>query len=150
MAIDLELLQSQVGQEAPVGDWVTVTQAMIDEFATLTGDRQWIHVDVERAKRESPFKSTIAHGLLVLSLIPGLIADRAPWARARIGVNYGADRLRFIRPVPAGTRIRARQSLKSAEAFAGGGVKVVTAVLVEAEGQDKPVCSVDMIGILMA
>jgi acyl dehydratase len=147
--IDVGVLEAMVGQESGPGDWVAIPQTMIDGFAAMTGDRQWIHVDVERATRESPFGGTVAHGLLVLSLVPGLIQGRAPWLEGRLGLNAGADRLRFISPVRAGSRVRARQQLVSVEPHGAGGAKVVTRVTVELEGQAKPACVVDMIGVLV-
>jgi acyl dehydratase len=148
-AIDVENLQGRIGEQAAPGEWLAVTQPMIDAYAELCGDRQWIHVDVERATRESPFGGTIAHGLLVLSLVPGLMAAAGvPWLVSRVGVNYGTDRLRFITPVRAGAKIRIRQTLKAVEPYGGGGAKVTTEVIVELEGQPRPACAVDMIGIL--
>lgn len=148
--IDVESLRARLGEEAPVGEWVTVTQDMINEFAELTGDQQWIHVDEDRARRESPFGSTIAHGLLVLSLVPKLMASAgASWLVSRLGVNYGADRLRFIAPVKAGSKIRVRQALVAVEAYGDAGAKVTTRVTVEIDGQAKPACVVDMIGLLL-
>jgi acyl dehydratase len=149
--IDVAGLLARVGEEAPAGDWVLVTQAMINEFADLTGDRQWIHVDEARACRESPFGGTIAHGLLVLSLVPRLMVSAgAPWLVSRLGVNYGADRLRFIAPVRANSRIRVRQALVAVEPYGESGAKVTTRVTVEIDGQSKPACVVDMIGLLFA
>lgn len=148
--IDVESLQARLGEEAPAGEWVVVTQDMINEFAELTGDQQWIHVDEGRARRESPFGGTIAHGLLVLSLVPKQMASTgAPWLASRLGVNYGADRLRFIAPVRAGSRIRVRQTLGAVERYGDTGAKVTTRVTVEIDGQSKPACVVDMIGLLL-
>jgi acyl dehydratase len=148
--IDVEGLRTRLGEEAPAGEWVTVTQGMINEFAELTGDQQWIHVDEDRARRESPFGSTIAHGLLVLSLVPKLMASTgASWLASRLGVNYGADRLRFIAPVKAGARIRVRQALGAVEPYGDAGAKVTTRVTVEIDSQSKPACVVDMIGLLL-
>lgn len=148
--VDVQGLQARVGEEAPASEWVTITQVMIDEFAILTGDRQWIHVDTERAVRDSPFGGTIAHGLLILSLVPHLMTSAgAPWLVSRLGVNYGADRLRFITPVKADSRIRVRQTLKTVEAYGQDGAKVTTQVVVEIDGQARPACAVDMVGILL-
>jgi acyl dehydratase len=145
----LQELQARVGEVASAGEWVDVSQEMIDGFAELTGDRQWIHIDRERAERESPFGAPVAHGLLVLALVPRLMESAGtPWLASRIGVNYGADRLRFITPVRAGSRIRAVPTLKSVEAYGEGGVKVTTQVVVEVEAQPKPACAVEMIGLL--
>jgi acyl dehydratase len=148
--IDVEGLRARIGEASPPGEWRIVTQAMIDAFAAMSGDRQWIHIDVERASRESPFGGPVAHGLLVLSLVPQMMSEAGmPWMSSRLGINYGADRLRFITPVRAGARIRVRQSLKAVEGYGEGGAKVTTAVVVEIDGQPKPACAVDMIGILL-
>ncbi len=146
--IDIAALESKIGQEPPPSAWLTVTQDMIDRFAELTGDRQWIHIDVARCARESPFGAPVAHGLLVLSLIPGLIGDAPAWAECSSGINYGSDKVRFMAPVRAGARIRARQKLQSAAAVGGGGAKLVIAVTVDIEGEDKPACYAEMIGLL--
>ena len=146
--IDIAALESKIGQEAPPSAWLTVTQDMIDRFAELTGDRQWIHIDVARSERESPFGAPVAHGLLILSLIPGLIGDALAWAACSSGINYGSDKVRFMAPVRAGARIRARQKLLSASAIGGGGAKLVIAVTVDIEGEDKPACYAEMIALL--
>ena len=115
---DLAALTQRIGEEfSPYGEQVTITQDMIDHFAELTGDRQWIHIDVERARRESPFQTTIAHGFFVLSLVPRLRVRR-DFAISGYGnvTNYGSDKLRFISPVPAGSTVHARCRLVGAEA----------------------------------
>src|SRR5947208_3737427 len=104
-------LAQYVGKEIGVSDWFTVDQAIIDKFADATGDYQWIHVDVERAKREMPGGKTIAHGYLTLSLVPRLAATFLGVTRRSRGINYGSNKIRFISPVPAGSRIRLRQRL---------------------------------------
>ncbi|GAB4150539.1 MAG: MaoC family dehydratase [Sphingomonadales bacterium] len=146
--IDIAALEAKIGQQPPPSAWLTVTQDMIDKFAELTGDRQWIHIDVARCERESPFGAPVAHGLLILSLIPGLIGDAPVWAECSSGINYGSDKVRFMAPVRAGARIRAQQTLQSAAAVGGGGAKLVIAVTVEIEGEDKPACYAEMIGLL--
>lgn len=136
---DVETLASFVSPE--FGPWsqpVTVTQEMIDRFADLTGDRQWIHVDVERARRESPFGGTVAHGFLLLSLLPALAAPRE-WQPVHYSsaVNYGSGGLRFLAPVPAGSRIRARQRLKQVERHRRGTL-ATTEIAIHANDSDKP------------
>ena len=131
-------LTSHIGQELGPSDWMTVDQAMIDKFADATGDHQWIHVDVERAKRESPFGGTIAHGFLTLSLIPKLSAGGA----LRItgfgnATNYGADKLRFVSPVPAGSSVHARSRLLAAEAKPKG-TQLTQEVHVHVVGSERP------------
>lgn len=133
----LEDLQSLVGEEVGVGDWLTVGQDRIDAFADATEDHQWIHVDPERAA-QGPFGTTIAHGFLTLSLIAG-IAPRLNVEGVKMGINYGLDRVRFISPVPSGSRIRARSTVLEVGEVAGG-LQVKTQVTVEIEGGEKPAC----------
>lgn len=148
-SLDFEKLESYVGTSITGSDWVDVTQDMIDQFAKVTGDEQWIHVDVERANRESPFGGPVAHGLLVLSLIPKLTTEEAPpWFEGSVGINYGADRVRFISPVLAGARVRATQTLKSVEPFGRNGARLTSLVVVEVEGSERPACSAEMIGLV--
>ena len=131
-------LREQIGREA-VSDWVEVAQERIDRFAEATGDRQWIHLDAERAARESPFGGTIAHGFLTLSLIAHLASTAMTAGGMRMVVNYGLDRVRFVAPVPAGSRVRARFALAAVEE-AGGGAQATWSVTVELEGAAKPCC----------
>ena len=132
-----EELAAHVDAEIGVIGWVTVDQETIDAFASATGDHQWIHVDVERARRELPAGRTIAHGYLILSLIPRLInAVYEVRTKAR-GINYGLNRVRFIAPVPEGARIRLRVVLKGAEPLPGG-YKYLFANTIELEGSDRP------------
>ena len=146
---DLEALQRQVGETTSPGPWLRIDQAMIDQFADVTFDDQWIHTDPARARAESPFGGPIAHGLLVFSLIPKLIQGQAPWTQmGGTGINYGAERVRYIAPVPAGARVRARQTLLSVESYEEG-VKLLTRVEVELEGSDKPACVAELILIIL-
>lgn len=133
-----------LGRELSPSDWHLVTQEQIDAFAGVTGDRQWIHVDVERASRESPFGATVAHGFLTLSLIPGLRSESFAVDGFTTTVNYGVDRVRFPGPVPAGSRVRARFRVLSVEDVAGGERAVVEAT-VEREGLEKPVCVAELV-----
>ena len=132
-------LRGLVGQEVGVSDWFPLTQERIDAFAELTLDRQWIHCDPERARAESPYGTTIAHGYLTLSLVSHLLSQ-AVWVSGPLDrvINYGLGRVRFPAAVPAGARIRARATLQAAEEVPGG-VQVTWAVTVECEGQPKPV-----------
>ena len=132
-------LRDHVGRDVAVSDWLEVSQERINQFAESTDDRQWIHVDAERAARESPFKETIAHGFLTLSLLSALGKRAISVGGVRMGINYGLDRVRFVSPVPAGSRIRGR-FLLSALADISGGVQVIWKVTVEREGGDKPSC----------
>ena len=134
----LDELKGWVGKEAGVSEWLTVTQERIDRFADLSDDRQWIHVDVERARRESPFETTVAHGFLTVALLTpmlhGAVEIRVP---SKLKINYGFNRLRFPSPVAAGSRIRAHVT-PNAVKDVDGGVEVTWGVTVEIEGQPKP------------
>jgi acyl dehydratase len=126
--------------------WREITQEMINEFADLSGDHQWIHVDVERAKAESPFGTTIAHGNLTLSLIDGLRQDLSEWSGFTLGVNYGWNKVRFPAPVPVGSRLRCFAQIVEVSDVGGGWHQIVTRFTVEAEGGEKPVCVADSVG----
>jgi acyl dehydratase len=144
----LESLQAQVGQEIHRSDWLEITQARVDAFAEATGDRQWIHVDPERAARESPWKATIAHGYLTLSLYPmlrGLVAaDHEAYPGVRQVINYGLDKLRFPSAVRTGSRVRARCTLLKVEPVTGG-LQVSEQYTVDIDGEPKPACVAEAI-----
>ena len=144
-----ELLR-HIGRELGPSEWITVDQAMIDKFADATGDHQWIHVDVERARREMPGGKTIAHGYLTLSLVPRMAATMLEITRRSRGINYGSNKIRFVSPVPAGSRIRLRQRIVNAEEVAGNGVRVTSEMTVEVEGQERPALVAELIGIRYA
>ncbi|HEX8774067.1 MAG TPA: MaoC family dehydratase [Pyrinomonadaceae bacterium] len=133
-------LGEHVGREVAVSPWLEVTQERINQFAEATEDRQWIHIDPERAARESPFKQTIAHGFLTLSLLSELARLAMTVGGLRMGINYGLNRVRFISPVPAGSRIRGRFALDELEEIKGG-VQATWSVTVEREGGAKPCCA---------
>ncbi|HEY9231887.1 MAG TPA: MaoC family dehydratase [Blastocatellia bacterium] len=134
----IEELKTLAGEEIGVSDWFEVTQARINAFADATEDHQWIHIDTERAKTASPFGTTIAHGFLSLSLLPHLAAQAyRVQGEFKMGINYGLNRLRFISPVPAGSRVRARFTLQSVEDVAGG-VQLTVVATVEIDGGQKP------------
>jgi acyl dehydratase len=132
-------LAAQVGQEVAVSDWVAITQEQVNLFADATGDHQWIHVDVERA-RAGPFGGPIAHGFLTLSLLPKLLESAIEVRDSRMGVNYGLNKVRFTAPVPVGSRLRARAKLLEAQAIDNGGFQFTWNVTIEREGSDKPAC----------
>lgn len=147
----VETLGDFVGRELGVSDWVLVDQERIDAFAACTGDRQWIHVDVERAKRESPFGGTIAHGYLTLSLLASLAMEIGIVPKdAAAGLNYGLDKVRFMTPVKAGARVRNRVTLESVENKGGGRVLVKTMNTLEIEGEDKPALVAQTLAMLIA
>jgi acyl dehydratase len=134
----LEALPDFVEVALGPSEWVAVEQARIDAFAAATDDRQWIHCDVDRASRESPWKSTIAHGYLTLSLIPGLLDEILSLEGWSTAVNSGIDKLRFQAPVPSGSRVRLRAQIEKARRMPGGGVRVTFGLRMEAEGEPKP------------
>ena len=136
-------LQPLVGQEIAVSDWITITQERINQFAEATGDHQWIHVDAERAK-DSPFKSTVAHGFLTLSLIPCFAEPSIKVKSIKMGVNYGLNKVRFTNPVKVNSRVRGRFVLKAFDPIEGG-AQVTMNVTVEIEGQEKPACVAESI-----
>ena len=140
----LQELKQLVGQEIAVSDWITITQERVQQFADATGDHQWIHLDVERSRAESPYGGTIAHGFLTLSLLPMLMASSVQMSDVKMGVNYGLNKVRFPAPVPVGSKLRARIVLLSVEDIAGG-AQVVWQVTIEREGGDKPVCVAESI-----
>ena len=136
---NLAALADCVGQEVAVSNWVTVTQEQINLFAQATGDHQWIHVDVERAQA-GPFGTPIAHGFLTLSLLPRFFEEALVVSSVRMGVNVGLNKVRFVAPVPVGSRLRARLKLLESRAIADNGTQTAWEVTIEREGGDKPVC----------
>ncbi|MFS0753734.1 MaoC family dehydratase [Noviherbaspirillum sp. 1P10PC] len=137
-------LKALVGQEVAVSDWVEINQERVNQFAEATGDHQWIHLDVERCKRESPFGGPIAHGFLTLSLLPMLMQNSVRMTDVRMGVNYGLNKVRFPAPVPVGSKVRSRTTVLSVEDIEGG-AQVTWQVTIEREGGDKPVCVAESI-----
>ena len=132
-------LPALVGQEIAVSEWITITQQQVNLFAEATGDHQWIHVDVERAKA-GPFGAPIAHGFLTLSLIPKFFETSMEIRNTRMGVNYGLNKVRFTAPVLVGSRLRARLKLLACEPIDNDGMQMTWQVTMEREGSDKPVC----------
>jgi acyl dehydratase len=136
---NLEHLKKLVGKEVGASDWLAVTQESVNRFADVTDDHQWIHVDPVRAARESPFKKTIAHGFYTLSMLSHFAQQTIRFAKVRMGINYGFNKVRFVGPVPVGSKLRARFALKSVEEIAGG-AQTVWEVTMECEGAAKPCC----------
>jgi acyl dehydratase len=134
-----------VGQELGVSQWVVVDQDRINAFADTTGDNQWIHVDVERAESESPYRTTIAHGFLTLSLIPALSKDNYRVDNAKMGINYGLNKVRFLAPVPAGSRVRVRSDLMDAKKVNDSTVDLTVRQTVELDGSTKPAAVAEVI-----
>ena len=137
-------LKELIGQEVAQSEWVEISQERVNTFADATGDHQWIHIDVERAKRESPFGGPIAHGFLTLSLLPMLVANAIKLTYVKMGVNYGLNKVRFPSPVPVGSRVRARLKLLEIEDIKDG-AQFTWEVTIEREGHDKPVCVAESI-----
>jgi len=140
----VEELKTLVGQEVAQSDWITVTQEQVDRFAEATGDHQWIHVDVERSKRELPYGGTVAHGFLTLALLPQLMGQSISLVPVKMLLNYGLNRVRFPAPLPVGSGVRGVIVLQSVEDIPGG-AQVVWEVTIEREGGDKPVCVAEFI-----
>jgi acyl dehydratase len=140
-------LAQHIGKDLGPSDWITVDQPMIDKFAEATGDHQWIHVDVERAKREMPGGKTIAHGYLTLSLVPRLASTLVKVSQVSRGVNYGSNKVRFTSTVPAGSRIRLTQKIVKVEPVDNNGVRVTSEVKMEVEGQERPALVAEIMGI---
>jgi acyl dehydratase len=134
-----------VGSELGVSDWQEIDQKRIDEFADVTGDHQWIHIDVERAKTESPYGTTIAHGFLTLSMIPALSKDNFRADNAKMAINYGLNKVRFLAAVPAGGRIRVRSELVDAAKVDEATVNLTVRHTIELDGSDKPAAVADSI-----
>ena len=141
---DLATLRARIGQEIAVSDWITITQDRINQFAEATDDRQWIHVDPARAASDSPFKSTIAHGFLTLSLVSYLIRRTISFNRFKMAINYGVNKVRFIAPVPVDSRIRARFAPEAVEE-AGGAVQVTWKITIDREDGSKSCCVVEWV-----
>jgi acyl dehydratase len=142
----IEGLRELSGEQIGPTDWRQVTQDDVDTFARLSGDDQWIHVDVERARKESPFGGTVAHGNLTLSLIDGLRRELMESTGFKLGVNYGWNKVRFPAPVPTGSRVRARAEVLSVEEVGDGWYQIVTRFTVEVEGAEKPACVAESVG----
>jgi acyl dehydratase len=144
ITLDVRTLRDRVGQQIALGEWTTISQAQIDRFADATGDRQWIHVDAARAAAESPFKSTIAHGFLTLSLLSSFLRDAIEFTGIRMAINYGLNKVRFVSPVPSGSRVRPRIVAGAVEEL-GGSIQVTWTVTVERENSEKPACVAEWI-----
>jgi acyl dehydratase len=145
--INLADVSKHIGEDLGASEWVQIDQDRVNKFADATGDHQWIHIDVERAKRELPTKGTIAHGYLTLSLIPFLAARISRIDGVSRGINYGSNKVRFTNMVPVGSRVRARSKIVAAEPK-GPGLQVTNEITIEIEGQDRPACIAETISIV--
>ena len=142
----IDELKELIGQPIGPSEWVEVTQEDINKFAEVSGDDQWIHVDVERAERESPFGTTVAHGNLTLSLIDGLRLKLISQEGVKMGINYGWNKVRFPAPVPSGSKVRATAEVQTVDELGDGWWHVVTKFTLEREGGEKPVCVAESVG----
>jgi acyl dehydratase len=142
----IDQLKELVGQTVGPSEWREVTQEQIDAFAELSGDDQWIHVDVERAEKESPFGTTVAHGNLTLSMIDGMRRELLVSTGFKLGVNYGWNKVRFPAPVPTGSRVRASVEVLTVDDVGGGWFQVTQRWTVEVEGNEKPACVAESVG----
>ena len=142
---DIGSLKDHLGEPLGPSNWVTITQEMINQFADVTGDHQWIHTDVDRAKKESPFGQTVAHGYLTVSLVPVLLPQILEIGGSAAVINYGIDKLRLPAPVPAEARIRLKAELKNVRDLQGGGARVSIGFQFEVEGGGKPACTGDVV-----
>ncbi len=147
MTVSYDDLPKLAGQDVGVTDWIVIDQDRINKFADATNDHQWIHVDVERAKKEMPGGKTIAHGYLTLSLLPFFGQQLLRITGISRGINYGSNKVRFTSMVPVGSRLRARQKVLSVEPRAGG-LQITSEFTIEAEGQPRPACVAETIGLL--
>ena len=145
--MDFDEIKAAVGTEVGVSEWITVTQERIEQFAQATGDNQWIHVDLERAARELPMGATIAHGLLTLSFAPVFIRGVMRLEKLKNTLNYGANRIRYLTPVPAGSRLRGRITVAAAEDSPPDGLRVTYGVTIEIESRERPACVAEVIAV---
>lgn len=145
----VDALQSWIGQEIGTSEWITIDQERINLFADATDDHQWIHVDVERAERESPFGAPVAHGFLTLSLLPRLTREIMQIEGVATKVNYGLDKVRFVAAVTAGSRLRARQTLNSVERRGEGRYMLRNTVTIEIKDSDKPACIAESLSLII-
>jgi NADPH:quinone reductase len=145
---NLNALKAIVGQELGTTNWYTITQEMINAFADATGDHQWIHTNPEMCAQFSPFKTTVAHGFLNLSFSPKLMAEIFSIKSVKMGLNYGANKVRFMSPIPVNAKVRMKAALLETEDAPPRGVKIIVACTYEIEGQEKPACYAELISIL--
>ncbi len=136
------------GKQLPAGNWYTVTQQMINDFANATLDKQWIHVDEKRAEKESPFKSTVAHGFMSVAMISKLLEESFSIKSVKMGLNYGLNKVRFPNPVPVNSKLRMHTVINEIEELNNNGIKVTFSCLIEIEGQEKPACVAEFLAAL--
>jgi len=145
---DFSKFKSMIGKELPTGNWYTITQQMINDFANATLDKQWIHVDEKRAVKESPFKSTVAHGFMSVAMISRLLEETFTIKSVKMGLNYGLNKVRFPNPVPVNSDLRMHTVVKEIEDLANNGIKVTFLCTIEIKGQEKPACVAEFLAAL--
>lgn len=145
---NLDAFKKILGKELPVGEWYIITQEMINDFANATLDKQWIHVDEERAKKESPFKSTVAHGFMSVAMISRMLEELFEVKSVKMGLNYGLNKVRFPNPVPVNSELRMVSSVKAIETLSENGIKVMFLCTIEIKGQEKPACVAEFLAAL--
>ncbi|PQJ76129.1 MaoC family dehydratase [Polaribacter gangjinensis] len=145
---DFEDFKSMIGKPLPKGNWYLVTQEMINDFANATLDKQWIHVDEKRAKNESPFKSTVAHGFMSVSMISKLLEEQFTIKSVKMGLNYGLNKVRFPNPVPVNSELRMHATVKEIEDLGLNGIKITFLCTIEIKGQEKPACVAEFLAAL--
>ncbi|AOW16178.1 dehydratase [Polaribacter vadi] len=145
---DFSEFKTMIGKELPTGNWYTITQQMINDFANATLDKQWIHVDEERAAKESPFKKTVAHGFMSVAMISKLLEEAFSIKSVKMGLNYGLNKVRFPNAVPVNSELRMHTVVKEIEDLANNGIKVTFLCTIEIKGQDKPACVAEFLAAL--
>lgn len=145
---NLSEFKTMIGKELPNGEWYTITQQMINDFANATLDKQWIHIDEKRAAKESPFKKTVAHGFMSVSMISRMLEEMFVVKSVKMGLNYGLNKVRFPNPVPVNSELRMLSSIKEIEDLANNGIKVTFLCTIEIKGQDKPACVAEFLAAL--
>lgn len=145
---NFEEFKSMIGESLPTGNWYKVTQEMINDFANATLDKQWIHIDENRARKESPFKTTVAHGFMSVSMISKLLEEIFAIKSVKMGLNYGLNKVRFPNPVPVNSELRMIASVKEIEDLGLNGIKVTFLCTIEIKGQEKPACVAEFLAAL--
>ena len=145
---DFEAFKSMLGKELPTGNWYIITQQMINDFANATLDKQWIHIDEKRSAKESPFKSTVAHGFMSVAMISRMLEESFTIKSVKMGLNYGLNKVRFPNPVPVNSELRMLSSVKEIEDLANNGIKVTFSCTIEIKGQQKPACVAEFLAAL--
>ena len=145
---DINEFRSLLGKQLPVGNWYLITQEMINDFANATLDKQWIHIDEQRAEKESPFKSTIAHGFMSVSMISKLLEDTFSIKSIKMGLNYGLNKVRFPNPVPVNSQLRMIALVKEIEDISNNGIKVTFSCTIEMKRHEKPACVAEFIAAI--